>query len=129
MSEHDQNRYEDEARERWGDTEAYRESSRRTKGYSADDWRKINAELEGIEAGLAAAMAEGHAPGDPRAMDLAEAARRHIDRWYYPCSHAMHVALAEMYLADPRFENHYEKRAQGLAAFVSAAITANAARR
>jgi len=128
MNEHDQDRFEGEASERWGDTEAYRESSRRTRGYSADDWRNINAELEEIEAGFAAAMADGDAPEAPRAMDLAETARRHIDRWYYPCSHAMHVALARMYTADPRFENHYEKRAEGLAAFVSAAINANATR-
>jgi hypothetical protein len=39
----------------------------------------------------------------------------------------MHVALAEMYEADARFTAHYERRAPGLAGFVSAAIRANAA--
>ncbi|MEJ2204202.1 MAG: TipAS antibiotic-recognition domain-containing protein [Gemmatimonadota bacterium] len=128
MSEHGQDRYEKEVGERWGDTEAYRESSRRTSGYAPADWQKINAELEEIEAALAQALANGEAPDGLRAMDLAEAARLHIDRWYYPCSHAMHVGLADMYTADPRFEGHYEDRAEGLAAFVSAAIKANAAR-
>jgi hypothetical protein len=40
----------------------------------------------------------------------------------------MHAGLADMYTADARFAAHYEERAAGLAAFVSAAIKANAAR-
>lgn len=117
-----------EARERWGETEAYKESSRRAKNYSEDDLAKIEAESDGIEAGLAAAMADGDAADGERAMDLAEAARLHIDRWFYPCSTAMHAGLAEMYTADERFEAHYEDRAEGLAEYVAAAIRANAAR-
>ena len=128
MSKHDQAQYEAEVQERWGDTEAYKESSRRTKSYSDDDWAKIEAESEGIEAGLAAAMADGEVAEGERAMDLAEAARLHIHRWYYPCSHAAHAGLAEMYTTDARFQAHYDHRADGLAEFVAAAIKANAAR-
>ena len=51
----------------------------------------------------------------------------HIDRRFYPCSHSMHVSLAEMYTVDPRFRAHYEDRAEGLATYVAAAIRANAA--
>jgi len=40
----------------------------------------------------------------------------------------MHVGLAAMYEADPRFTKHYEDRAQGLAGYVAAAIRANADR-
>jgi len=61
-------------------------------------------------------------------MALAEQARVHIDRWFYPCSRAMHAALAEMYTADARFAAHYEERAAGLAAFMADAIRANARR-
>ena len=61
-----------------------------------------------------------------RAMD--EEHRRHIDRWFYPCSHDMHRNLAEMYTADPRFEAYFEKRGKGLAVFVQDAIRANEAR-
>lgn len=62
------------------------------------------------------------------AMDLAEAHRAQIERWFYPCPPAMHRGLAEMYIADARFTAHYEEIAQGLAAFVHAAIHANADR-
>jgi len=128
MSEHDQAQFEAEVRERWGETEAYRESARRTQGYSAADKARIAEELSGIEADFAAALADGEAADGGRAVDLAEAARLHIDRWYYPCSRAMHVGLAEMYTADPRFKAHYDERAEGLAEFVAAAIKANASR-
>ncbi|MDE0229618.1 MAG: TipAS antibiotic-recognition domain-containing protein, partial [Spirochaetaceae bacterium] len=59
---------------------------------------------------------------------LAEEHRCHIDRWFYPCSHGMHRNLAEMYTADPRFKEYFEKRAGGLAVFVRDAIRANAQR-
>ena len=128
MSENKQASYEAEVQERWGGTEAYKESSRRTKGYSDEDLAKIKVELEGIEVGFAAVMTDGEAADGARAMDLAEAARLHIDRWYYPCSHAMHAGLADMYTADARFKAHYDDRAEGLAEFVAGAIKANTAR-
>lgn len=120
--------YADEARERWGHTEAYKESARRTKLYKAEDWAKIKAEGEAVEAGMAALLAAGEAPDGAKAMDQAEQARLYIDRWFYPCSHKMHVGLADMYLADARFTAYYEERAAGLAAFVAGAIKANAMR-
>lgn len=42
---------------------------------------------------------------------------------------AVHVGLAEMYLADPRFTATYEKIAPGLAQYLHDAIKANATRR
>jgi DNA-binding transcriptional MerR regulator len=118
----------EEVGERWGDTDAYRESSRRTAQYTAEDWQQIQAEGEAVEAGLAALLTDGVLAEDPRAMDLAEQHRRHIDRWFYPCSYEMHVGLGDMYVADPRFEAHYEARTPGLAAYVRDAVLANALR-
>ena len=128
MSDHTQDQYADEARERWGDPEAYRQSGDRTKSYSDADWVEIKAELEAIEAGFADVMEAGVAPDGDEAVALAEQARLHIDRRYYTCSHAMHVQLADMYIADERFKAHYDDRRAGLAEFVSAAMKANAAR-
>lgn len=127
MDGHGHNPFEAEAKERWGDTDAYKESSRRTRSYTPDDWKTIKAEADGVEAALADLLTAGAAPDGAEAMALAEKARLHIDRWYYPCSHAMHAGLAEMYTADPRFSAHYDDRAPGLARFVADAIRANAA--
>ncbi|NJD19999.1 MAG: hypothetical protein FIA95_12060 [Gemmatimonadetes bacterium] len=120
--------FADEARERWGHTDAYKESARRTKQYKPADWAKIKAEAEAVEAGLAALLRAGEPADGVQAMDLAEEARLHIHRWFYPCPHTMHVGLAEMYTADPRFTAHYDEREPGLAAFVATAIKANAKR-
>lgn len=128
MENMEQGPWADEARERWGHTDAYKESARRAKAFGPQDWARIKAEGEDIEAGMAALLAAGEAPDGEKAMALAEQARLHIARWFYPCSHKMHAGLADMYMADARFTAHYEERAAGLAAFVAGAIKANARR-
>ena len=128
LEEFDHAQYQDEAERRWGHSDEYKESMRRTRRYGKSDWARIKAEGETVVARLAELMAEGAQAAGRAAMDLAEEHRCHIDRWFYPCSHGMHRNLAEMYTADPRFEEYFEKRARGLAAFVQDAIRANEAR-
>ena len=128
LEDFDHTQYEDEVERRWGDSDAYRESMRRTRRYGKDDWARIKEEGETVFAGLAERMATGDHAAGRAAMDLAEEHRCHIDRWFYPCSHRMHGCLAEMYTADPRFTEYFEKRAEGLADFVRDAIKANEAR-
>jgi DNA-binding transcriptional MerR regulator len=125
----DHARYAEEAEERWGDTDAYRESRRRTKSYGKAQWAAIQAEADDIMARFADLMREGADPASAPAMDLAEEHRRHIGASFYDCPPAMHAGLADMYEADPRFGEYFEKRAEGLTAFVSAAIRANSTRR
>ena len=58
----DPSEYEDEAGERWGDTDAYKESARRTKRYTKEDWERFKAESEAISATIAALIDEGSRP-------------------------------------------------------------------
>lgn len=120
--------HEDEVQARWGRTDAYRESTRRTRGYDAAAWAAIKAEAEALIAGLLQAIDAGARPEDDAATALAETHRLHIDRWFYPCDAQMHEALAAMYTADPRFRDHYDRRREGLAEYFAAAIRANSAR-
>jgi MerR family transcriptional regulator, thiopeptide resistance regulator len=117
-----------EVEERWGGTDAYRESQRRVARYTKADWERIKADGQAAVDALVAAMRAGRPADSSEAMDGAEAHRRQIDEWFYPCSYEMHVGLAEMYLVDPRFTATYEKIAPGLAQYVHDAITANARR-
>ena len=128
LEDFDHAQYEDEVKERWGDAHAYRESMRRTRRYGKDDWARIREEGDGVFARLAELLTGGAQAAGRAAMDLVEEHRRHIDRWFYPCSHEMHRCLAEMYTADARFMEYFEKRAEGMAAFVQDAIRANEAR-
>jgi DNA-binding transcriptional MerR regulator len=121
----DHAQYEEEARQKWGETDAYKESARRTKQYGKAEWEQIRGEAEAIYARLAELMREGAAPDDARCKGVVEAHRAHIDRWFYPCSKEMQVNLAEMYVSDPRFTANLDKVADGFARFLRDAIVAS----
>ena len=116
--------YEAEAEQRWGDTEAYQESQRRTKRYGKAEWEQIARESAAIYARLAELMREGAAAADPRVQAAVEDHRAHLSRWFYDCSPQLHRALGEMYVADPRFTRDIDRTAPGLARFLSEAIRA-----
>jgi MerR family transcriptional regulator, thiopeptide resistance regulator len=114
----DPTQYEDEVKERWGDTEAYRVSMERTKRYTKEDWKDVKAETDQMFADFTRVFTEGHAPGDPEVQEVVERHRLSIDQRFYPCSKEMHAGLGRMYVADPRFKKNYDKHAEGLAQFV-----------
>ncbi len=118
-------KYEDEAREKWGHTDAYKESARRTKQYGKPEWEMIRREADAIYARLVELMRTGAAPGDAAVQREVEAHRAHIDRWFYPCSKEMHHGLGEMYIADPRFTANLDKYAAGFARYLRDAIAAS----
>jgi hypothetical protein len=117
-----------EAEQRWGGTDPWRESQRRTSSYGKADWLTLKAEAAAVEVELADAMRNGVAPTSERAMAAAERHRRHICRWFYECSPELHAALGRMYVDDERFAAHYDAHVPGLAAYVAAAVQANAER-
>jgi hypothetical protein len=117
-----------EAEERWGETEAWRQSRDRTNRYGKDDWRRIAAEGEEVTARFVALKRAGTAASAASAESAAEAHRAHIDRWFYDLGYPMHRGLADMYLADPRFMKTYDDQEPGLARYVHDAIHANADR-
>ncbi|MGY1620513.1 MerR family transcriptional regulator [Geodermatophilus sp. SYSU D00691] len=128
FGEQDPAQYEEEVQERWGETDAYKESQRRTKSYTKDDWLRIKEEGADVERRFAEAMRSGVPADSEQAMDVAEAHRQQISRWFYDCPPEMHAGLGRMYVEDERFTAHYEQVAPGLAQYVSTAVQANAAR-
>lgn len=121
--------WEQEAERRWGGTDAWAESRRRTATYTKEDWERCKAESEAVTLRFAALLAAGTAADSPEARSAAEDHRLHIGRHFYECTHDVHRGLAEMYVADPRFTATYEAVAPGLAAYIHDAILANAAHR
>jgi MerR family transcriptional regulator, thiopeptide resistance regulator len=118
----------DEAGRRWGQGPEWQESKRRTAAYSKTDWLAIKAEADTNIEGFAAAIKAGLAPESDAAMDLAEAHRQHLSRWFYACGLEQHVGLGDLYVSDPRFTAAYDKIAPGFAEYVRRAIRANAQR-
>jgi DNA-binding transcriptional MerR regulator len=124
----DPTEYQTEVEDRWGGTDPYVESQRRVANYTRDDWRRVRDEAAAINEGLLDLMAGGVPADTTAAMDLAEAHRAHLSKWFYDCSPEMHAGLGQMYITDPRFEENIDKAGTGLAKYLAAAIAANAAR-
>jgi DNA-binding transcriptional MerR regulator len=120
--------YQEEAEQRWGETDAWKESQRRTATYTKDDWLRIKAEADEIQRQFGETYQAGEPADGTAAMDLAERHRQHLERWFYPCGYKMHRNLGNLYVDDPRFAANYDKVAPGLERYVAAAIAANAER-
>jgi MerR family transcriptional regulator, thiopeptide resistance regulator len=122
--------YQAEAEQKWGETPEWKESQRRAKSYGKDEWVQIKAGGEAVEKALADAFRAGLPPDSEEAMNAAEQHRLHVNRWFYDCPPAMHRALGDMYVSDPRYVATYDEsfRLPGLAAYCRQAIHANADR-
>ena len=122
--------HESEAQERWGETDAWKESRRRTRHYTKADWAQVKEESDALGQAFVDAKRAGLPPTSTEAMDAAEAHRQHIDTRFYACSPAFHRNLGELYTSDPRYIEGYDGTyaEPGLSEYVRAAIDANADR-
>ncbi|MGC5343921.1 MerR family transcriptional regulator [Streptomyces sp. DT24] len=118
----------EEVEQRWGDTEAYRESQRKAASYGKDDWRRITEEFDAVHRCMGELLVRGVPADSGEAMDVAEEHRETIARNHYACSYEIHTCLGEMYVADERFTATYEAIRPGLAVYMRDAMLANAAR-
>ncbi|MCT9933081.1 MerR family transcriptional regulator [Planotetraspora sp. A-T 1434] len=125
----DPDEHAQEAEERWGGSDAFEQSRRRTAAYTKGDWLRIKEEGAEVMRGFTEAFEARLPAGSDQAVDAAERHREHISRWFYDCSYEIHRGLGDMYVADPRFAANYETVAEGLATYVRDAIHANADRR
>ena len=84
-------------------------------------------ESDAVEAELAACLAAGEPADGARAKAAAEAHRRHIDTWFYPCSYEMQVGAGGHVRRRPAVHARTTTTiAAGLAEYVRDAIIANA---
>lgn len=118
-----------EVEQRWGDSDAYSQTAKRVATYLRQDWERINADNAGIEARIRDLMDAGADPTCAAAMDVAEAQRLHVSRWFYDMSHELHVLKSHLYVDDPRYRAGVEDNTRpGAAEWLQRAIYANAAR-
>ncbi|MBQ7837751.1 MAG: MerR family transcriptional regulator [Clostridia bacterium] len=113
--------YADEAKQRWGGTDAYKEYEQKTAGISAD---KRNDANEGLNAVLAefAAIKDGAAPESKAAQSLVRKLQEYITENFYTCTNEILAGLGQMYVADERFKANIDKNGIGTAEFISEAI-------
>ncbi|WP_460781957.1 TipAS antibiotic-recognition domain-containing protein [Microbacterium shaanxiense] len=119
----------DEVEARWGDSDAYQESARKVSKYTAADWAQINASNAAVESRIRELIDAGTDPTSEEAMDVAEAQRVHISRWFYAMDHDFHVQKSYLYVQDARFRAGIEENTRpGAAEWLQVAIIANAQR-
>jgi membrane-associated HD superfamily phosphohydrolase len=121
----DPDKYSDETKEKYGHTNAYKQSQQKTKNYTKEDWANMALESDFIVQKFKNLMEKGIDPESSEAKEAAEAHRQHITKWFYNCDYEIHSGLALMYISDERFKENYEKHARGLAQYIHDAITAN----
>lgn len=118
--------YQEEARQRWGHSEAYQESERRTRKYTKQDWLAIKAEMEAVSLGLAEVM--GRDPAEPEVQERVGRWFELINQRFYSCTPEIFRGLGELYVADPRFTATYEQVKPGMAEFMRDAMAVYADR-
>ncbi len=114
--------YETEARERWGDTDAYREHEQKTKNYTKEKWVEANEKLMAIFAEFAECKVSGASADSAEAQALVARLQAHISANYYTCTDEILAGLGKMYVADERFKKNIDKYGGGTAEFASKAI-------
>ena len=118
------NDYKTEARERYGNTQAYREHEQKTKNYTNEKWAEANDGLMAIFAELAVCKDSGASADSAEAQTLVAKLQAHITANYYTCTEEILAGLGKMYVADERFNKNIDKYGNGTAEFVSKAIAA-----
>lgn len=116
--------YAAEARDRWGGTDAYRQSEQRTAGYSTEDQQRLTAAMDALIAEFAACRKSGHSPADAAAQELVRRWQEFISRHYYTCTDEILAGLGAMYVCDRRFTDSIDRHGEGTARFMSEAIKA-----
>ena len=115
-------KYDAEVRERWGDTESYREHEQKTKGYTKEKWAEANDGLMAIFAEFSTCKANGVMPGSAEAQELVIKLQSYITANYYTCTDEILAGLGKMYVADERFKKNIDKYGEGTASFVAESI-------
>ena len=108
---------ENEARSRWGNTDAYREHEQKTKNYTKEKWAEANDGLMAIFAEFAVCKDRSASANSAEAQALVAKLQAHITANYYTCTDEILAGLGKMYVADERFKKNIDKYGDGTAEF------------
>lgn len=111
------NQYAEEAKQRWGNTDAYKESENRNTDFS-----KSAPLLDAVFEEFAELNRAGASPESEPAKIMAEKLQQCITDNFYTCTDEILKGLGQMYVADERFRKNIDRHGEGTAEFVSACI-------
>jgi DNA-binding transcriptional MerR regulator len=119
LSKEDEANYTAEAKERWGHTDAWKQSQERYGKLSDAEKQKIGQAGHDLVKEIAS-----HMPDGAKSEVVQKLIGQHYEalRTFYDPNTQMYRGLAEMYVGDPRFAAFYEKFTPGLAQFMCDAM-------
>lgn len=110
--------FQEEAKERWGNTTAFQEFSAKT---NQGDFAQISSEMSGIM--MEFGKMKNLSADDSKVQKQVEVLKAYISENFYNCTNEILASLGQMYIADNRFTQFIDQvGGEGTAAFVSQAI-------
>ena len=116
------NNYDLEVKERFGETDAYKEHAEKTANYTKDKWQEVNDGLMTVFTKFAECKQNGNSAESKETQALVKELQNYITENYYTCTNEILVCLGKMYVADERFKTNIDKNGIGTAEFVLSAI-------
>ena len=114
--------YDAEAKQRFGETVAYKEHKEKTANYTKEKWQQVNEGLNSIFHKFAQHMKGGNAVSSDSVGALVKELQTYITENCYTCTNEILKGLGKMYVCDERFKNNIDKNGEGTAEFVAEAI-------
>jgi hypothetical protein len=113
-------KYAAEVKERWGNTEAYKESEEKTSSYEEQQWKILNGE----GANILKTFGENRhlAPDSESAQEFVKRWQTYITSNFYNCTKEILSCLGLMYIGDERFTQNIDKNGKGTAEFMANSI-------
>lgn len=118
--ENSKKKYAKEVKERWGNTDAYAESEKKTKSYGKEQWQEIDEESREILKAFADNMDK--TPDSREVQALVRKWQDFITARFYKCTNEILQCLGSMYVQDERFKKNIDINGEGTAEFMSKAI-------
>lgn len=110
-----------EAKQRWGNTEAFRESQKKTAEKTDDQLQRDGSDLMTFFTRLGG-LKSGNPDGE-EAQSLVAELQQFITEHYYNCTKQILSGLGQMYVADERFKANIDSAGgAGTAEFAAKAI-------
>ena len=116
------NTFDSEAKQRFGETDAYKEYSQKTANYTKDKMQAVNDGLMAVFAKFAECKQSGNTADSAEAQALVKELQNYITENYYTCTNQILAGLGLMYVADERFKTNIDKSGDGTAQFAQDAI-------
>lgn len=110
-----------EAKQRWGDTAAYKQSQERTAHMTKDDFARIAREGDVLLQRIAACIDEGPTSNTAQALIAIHYANLRV---FYDPTPTLYRGLADLYVQDPRFRAHHARFDARLPEFMRDAMLA-----